>query len=232
MTDYNLYCDESRHTSDPGQSYAVIGALQCPREQKRRIVYRLHCLMAKHNVHGEFGWKRLSPNRRDFYLTVLQLFIEECALNFRCIVIDRRQLNHARWNAGDAELGFYKLYYQMLAHWLKPGSAYHIYLDWQQNASSSRFEDLRTILKRKLSGRARIACLEPVSSHTQPMIQLADMLMGAAGYDRNRLGQRAGGSAFKREFSSILASALGRSGLAQQTSLNEQKFNVFNWQAR
>ena len=56
--------------------------------------------------------------------------------------------------------------------------------------------------------------------------------MGAAGYDWNRLGQRAGGSAFKREFSNILASALGRSDLAQQTSLNEQKFKVFNWQAR
>lgn len=34
MTVFNIYCDESLHTSDKGDRYAVIGALQCPRDEK------------------------------------------------------------------------------------------------------------------------------------------------------------------------------------------------------
>ncbi|MGE9294428.1 MAG: DUF3800 domain-containing protein [Puniceicoccales bacterium] len=230
MTKYNLYCDESRHTSDISQHFAVIGALQCPRGEKKRIVHRIHSLMAKYKVHGEVGWKRLSPNRREFYFTLLQLFVEEPNLCFRCIVVDRRQLDHQKWNDGDAELGFYKLYYQMLVHWLQPGDTYHIYLDWQQNAASHRFADLRTILQNKLSGRAHVESLEPVTSHSQPLVQLADLLIGAVGYEWNQLGRAENASSVKREFIEQICTSLQRTTLAAQTPKAEQKLNIFNWQ--
>lgn len=230
MTDYNLYCDESRHTSDPSQHFIVIGALQCPREDKHRIVGRIHSLMALHNAHGELGWKRLSPNRHDFYFTLLDLFAEESGLRFRSIVVDKRQLDHDRFNDGDSELGFYKLYYQMLVHWLNPGDNYYIYLDWQQNAGANRFDDLRAVLQHKLKGRANVACLEAVSSHSQPLIQFADLLIGAVGFKCNGLDQLPNSSKTKSEFADYLCKLLQRDSLAQQTPLNEQKFNVFNWQ--
>lgn len=229
MTDLNLYCDESRHTSDPSQNYIVIGTLQCPREDKRRIVKRIHSLMALHNAHGEVGWKKLSPNRKEFYFALLEMFCEEPLLKFRCIVVDRRQLDHEKFNDGDAELGFYKLYYQMLVHWLEPGSTYYIYLDWQQNSASNRFDDLRSILRHKLTGRANVACLEAVSSHSQPLVQLSDLLIGAVGFMWNGLGEMQNSSAVKREFSEYLCNLLNRDSF-QQTPKGEQKFNIFNWQ--
>ncbi|MBE0507613.1 MAG: DUF3800 domain-containing protein [Marinospirillum sp.] len=232
MTTYNVYCDESRHTSDPSQPYIVIGALQCPREEKRRIVGRLHGLMTKHGIKTEFGWKKASPNKAEFYLSLIQLFAEEQCLSFRCVVVDRRQLDHEQWNNGDKELGFYKLYYQLLVHWLQPGDTYHIYLDWQQNAASGRFEELRQILAHKLMGRAKIACLEPVESHNQPLIQLADLLMGAVGYDWNDMQSRSNASVFKVQYAGHLAKAVGKSGLRFTTPKTERKFNIFNWQGR
>lgn len=232
MTAFNIYCDESRHTSDPRDRYAVIGALECPRQEKSRLVHAIHLLKKHYRAQGEFGWKRLSPNREAFYQHLRGFFLDEPSLRFRCIVVDRTCLDHERFNDGDSELGFYKLYYQMLVHWLDPGHDYHLYLDWQQNAASHRFVELRTVLARKLSGRANIVCLEPVQSDTQPLVQLVDLLMGAVGYQWNQRDQVPGASQAKIDFSYGLAQGLGRSTLARGTPKSEEKFNVFDWRGR
>ena len=223
----NIYCDESRHTSNPEDPYMVIGALSCPREQKEDISRKINLLRKKYDTWREFGWKTLSPSRRDFYWALIDLFRNE-ELAFRCLVVDRNILDHAKYNLGDEELGFYKLYYQMLVHWLKPACAYHIYLDWQQNKEQRRFHDLRDILSLKLSGKAKIACLEPVSSHYISHIQLADLLIGAVGYAWNG---RAGSPA-KVEFCRDLAFAVGLSDLKTSTPLMAEKFNIFHFTGR
>lgn len=224
----NVYCDESRHTSDPKQAYMVIGAIACPREHKREVVHRIHTLKQQYATQGEFGWKRLAPNRQAFYWAMIDVFASDPLLEFRALVVDRNSLDHAAYNAGDQELGFYKLYYQMLVHWLKPDCAYHIYLDWQQNRVQHRFADLQLILTRKLSGRARIECLEPVTSRNLPLIELTDLFIGAVGYAWNKLD----GSPVKRQFCTDLAHAVGFHRLDVATVKDFPKFNIFHFQGR
>jgi len=235
MTDnpqhFNIYCDESRHTSDPRDAYIVIGAISCPREQKREIVRRIHCLKATYHAQGEFGWKRLSPNRREFYWALLEVF-RDSPLAFRCLTVDRNTLDHDTYNQGDAELGFYKMYYQMLVHWLKPGCAYHIYLDWQQNKSQRRFSDLHDVLARKLSGRAKIECLEPVTSHKLPLIELTDLFIGAVGYYWNNRHLAEGASQVKTEFCQALVETIGIRHLRASTFPVKDKFSLFNFTGR
>jgi len=218
--DYLIYCDESRHTSDSGDRFMVIGAVSCPANRKRELVRRIHNLRAIHAAQGEFGWKRISPNRHDFYWDLLGLFVGEVDLQFRCIVIDK-----TAFVSEDVELGFYKLYYQMLVHWLSPGCAYRIYLDSQQNREQGRFSTLRDILRRKLSGRAMIKSLEPSDSSELELMQLADLLIGAVGYAWNGRA----GSETKVRFCADLATALHRSSLASSTGPSETKFNVFSF---
>ena len=232
MTAYNIYCDESRHTSDPRDRYTVIGALACPRECKRGLVHAIHQLKARHDAQGEFGWKRLSPNREAFYGALADLFLNDENLSFRCIVVDRHTLDHDTYNEGDAELGFYKLYYQMLVHWLQPGNEYHLYLDWQQNEVTHRFSELQAVLANKLSGRAKVACLEPVESDTQPLIQLADLLTGAVSYQWNGRHEAEGASQAKVRFAESLARGIGKTSLAQGTPRGADKFNIFDWRGR
>lgn len=228
-THFNLYCDESRHTSDPADRYLVIGAMSCPREAKREIVHRIHLLQARHSARGEFGWSKVAPGKLAFFEELADLFLVTPELRFRCLVADRQKLDHERFNAGDSELGFYKLYYQMLVHWLEPGSTYHVYLDWQRNASQQRFADLHTTLTRKLSGRARIASLEPVASHEQPLVQLVDLFIGAVGYAWN---QRAASNA-KLAFCHHLAAGLRKGSLCYQSwKTGDAKFNIFHFQGR
>lgn len=76
----NIYCDESRHTSDPSDVFMVIGGISCPRDDKREIVHQIHLLKQKYATQGEVGWKRLSPNRKDFYWAVLELFSQDSRL--------------------------------------------------------------------------------------------------------------------------------------------------------
>lgn len=224
---YNIYCDESRHTSDPSDNYMIIGAISCPREHKRAVVHAIHKLKAKHHAQGEFGWKRLSPNREAFYRELLELFSNDDQLELRVLVAHRRTLEHES-NDGDKELGFYKNYYQMLVHWLKPGSAYHVYLDWQQNSAQHRFANLRFYLQRKLSGRARIECLEPITSHNQPLIELTDLLIGAIGYAWNKRST----SEVKVNFCIEFAKVVGLPSLDVATAANRQKVNIFNFAGR
>lgn len=224
----NVYCDESRHTSNPEDPFMVIGALFCPRDKKEEIAHRINLVRKEYETWREFGWKTLSPNRRDFYWSLLELFASEPSLSFRCLVVDRNILDHDQFNDGDNELGFYKLYYQMLVHWLRRDCAYHIFLDWQQNKTQRRFMELRDILSRKLSGKTKIECLEPVSSHSIPLIQLADLLIGAVGYSWNERK----GSEIKLEFCSAVAKVAGVHTLKTSTALSAEKFNIFHFTGR
>ncbi len=228
MTDFNVYCDESRHTSDPTQPYMVIGAVRCPRELKHELVGQIHRMQARHNAHGELGWKRVSPNKQAFYQELIALFANTPNLQFRCLVANRNELNHAQFNDGDSELGFYKLYYQMLVHWLQPGHTYHIYLDWQQNKSQRRFHDLSAVLKNKLKGRAAIACLEPVTSDNLPLLGLADVMIGAVGYAWNHFS----GSACKLDICERVRAAGGLDSLAQGTMPSANKLNIFHFEGK
>ena len=224
----NIYCDESRHTSDRTDPFMVIGALACPRNRKEGLTRQINLLRKQHDAWREFGWKTLSPSRHDFYWSLLDLFRNDQELSFRCLVVDRNILDHDQFNRGDNELGFYKLYYQMLVHWLKPACTYHIYLDWQQNRIQCRFKDLRDILRRRLTGKAKIECLEPVSSRQTALIQMTDLLIGAVGYAWNDLQ----GSTIKKAFCADLARAVGLSTLKTTTMLSEEKFNIFRFTGR
>lgn len=229
-SEFNIYCDESRHTSDAADRYLAIGAISCPRDAKPDLAKQIHLLQVKHKARGEFGWSKVAPGKADFFAELTAFFLSQPDLRFRCLVTDRHALKHEQFNDGDKELGFYKLYYQMLVHWLEPGNTYHVYLDWQRNASQERFSDLRTVLERKLSGRAKLACLEPASSHELPLLQLTDLFIGAVGYAWNQRST----SRAKLAFCANLAAGLDKTTLAFSSpwKSSDAKFNVFNWQGQ
>jgi hypothetical protein len=211
---FNIDCDESRHTSDPSDRYMVIGAVESPRSKKRQIVKDIHMLRRKHCTQGEFGWKRLSPNKRDFYFAILDYFVNSDVLAFRCIVVDKHN-----FTIDDEELGFYKLYYQMLFHWLVYYNEYYIYLDHKTNAQQDRLYALRKCLLRAHV----IKALEPANSKELEIMQLTDLLIGAVGYAWNLRNE----SQVKSDFCNTLATRLGLSRLDVSTWKSERKFNVF-----
>jgi len=189
----------------------------------------MHLLRAKWNTQGEVGWKRVSKNREGFYLALLDWFISNDELQFRCLVADKQSLHHDIHSGGDSELGFYKLYYQLLVHWLTPECSYRLYLDWQQNRQKDRFSELRRILGLKLSSRLQIVSLEPAESNELELMQLTDLLSGAVGYVWNQRDLSPNASKMKVKLARHLASSLGWPDLLYSTSPDEQKFNIFGF---
>ena len=89
-----------------------------PDALRNEIKSRVGALRERHQAWGEIKWSKVSPNRRDFYVELIDLFFAYGDnLRFRCIAVDRTQLNLALHD-NDGELGFYKFYYQLLHHWI------------------------------------------------------------------------------------------------------------------
>lgn len=173
-----VYCDESRHTPGPQNPYWAIGSLWLPRAKQRAWTAQIRALLATHHLRGEVKWSKTSRVALPGYQALIEAFVADPDLRFRAIVVDH-QVFDAQRHGGDRELGFYKLYYEMLEKWVKPQQRYLFLLDHQTVSEVGRFAMLRTVLDRSVRGRAWVDDLTVVDSQETPLVQLADLLTGA-----------------------------------------------------
>lgn len=168
----------------------------------------------------EFKWQNVSASRLSYYSAIVDWFATQADLRFRCIAVDREKVDLVRFHKADAELGFYKFYYQLLHHWILDYNDYSVFCDAKANRSRLRLPDLERCLNfSNLSSRVRV---QAIRSEESVLIQLADVLTGAASSTLNRTLHV--GSARSRVVER-LENALGRR--IAPTSRGEQKFNVF-----
>jgi hypothetical protein len=223
---FDVYCDESRPdlfgSKAPPAMFLVIGSLWSHREDRDKLKTEIHALRDKHKVGGEFKWQKVSPSRLAFYLELVSLFFSEGErLRFRCIAVDRTKVDLVKYHQSDQELGFYKFYYQLLHHWILDFNEHAIFCDYKRNRDMRRLVALqRCLVCSNLS--ASIFSTQAVRSTESVMIQLADVLVGAASARLN--GSLVPGSA-KHQLVEYIESRLERRIAA--TAKGESKFNVF-----
>lgn len=220
---YEIYSDESCLEAifdKEAHSYTVIGGVWIPAEYRGELKNALNSIKVKHNVRGEIKWNKVSPKYINLYKEVVDLFINSGRIRFRAIVIDASKINNELFNQNNAELGFYKFYYQLIQHWLFDNNEYSIFLDHKINAYKSRVHELGKILN--YSTNATITNVQALPSEESVIIQLADVLTGivAAKFNSNTT------SVAKQELIGQIESYLGHE--IAPTVKNEQKFNVFS----
>ena len=227
---FEVYCDEANPdaltSANPRAQYLMIGSLWLPGELRNDIKSRISALRERHQTWGEIKWSKVSPNRRDFYAELIDLFFSYGdRLRFRCIAVDRTQINLALHD-NDSELGFYKFYYQLLHHWILDTNAYRIFCD----AKSSRDPKRLPVLARCLAHANPASSIEGIQSlpsHEVVLIQLCDLLLGAAS---SRINLTLNDSTAKAAVVQRLESALGRPLVS--THKGEEKFNIFKIRLR
>jgi len=223
---FEIYCDESRPdlfaSKKPTAKYMVIGSLWLQADDRDEFKAAIHALRDKHRVGGEFKWRKISPSRLEFYRDLLSWFVDMGdRLRFRCIAVEHDKVNLLHYHNNDQELGFYKFYYQMLHHWILDFNDYAVFCDWKENRDGRRLHVLRRCLD-ATNLSSSVLNVQATRSSESVLIQLADVLIGAASARLNNILQP--GSA-KADVVGLLERCLKQRIAA--TSKNARKFNVF-----
>jgi hypothetical protein len=222
---FEVYCDEANPdvltSGAPRARHLMIGSLWLPNKLRDELKSRVGSLREHHQTWGEIKWSKVSPNRRDFYIDLIDLFISYGDnLRFRCIGVDRGQLDLSLHD-NDSELGFYKFYYQLLHHWILDFNTYRIFCDVKSNRDPKRLPVLAQCLAHA-NLTSDIDNIQSLPSQEVVLIQLCDLLLGAAS---SRINDTLREGTAKAAVVHRLESALGRR--LGPTHKGEEKFNIF-----
>ncbi|MEW5773241.1 MAG: DUF3800 domain-containing protein [Thermodesulfobacteriota bacterium] len=224
--DIEAYCDESHpdllSSKNPKAQFIIIGGIWIKSDDREALKKEIHALRDKHFVGGEFKWQKVSQSRIDFYLNLISwFFVKKDDIRFRCVVIDREQVDLVKFHENDQELGFYKFYYQMLHKWITDNNTYKIFCDYKSNRRRDRLHVLKRCLHySNLS--ASVDILQSTRSEESVFIQLTDVLIGAvsARFNRKTVDSRP-----KLRLIESIEKNIGHR--ISSTSLHEKKFNIF-----
>lgn len=223
---FEVYCDETQPdlftSKKPRAQYLMIGALWLPASLREDAKAKVAALRERHGIHGEMKWGKISPAAQGFYEEIIDLFFSYANdLRFRCIAVDHAKIDMAKFHDGDGELGFYKFYYQLLHHWILDFNEYIFFCDLKTTRSPSRLAELRKVLT-NANLLADIVDVQPLPSGQLVLMQLCDILLGAAS---SRLNGTGPASPAKLAIVERIEARLG-CRLAP-TWKSEEKFNIF-----
>ncbi len=224
--DFDVYCDEALPdlftTKKPRAQYLMIGSLWLPSEYRNDLKEKIKKIREDYNTFSEIKWTKVSPNRLEFYESLIDLFFSYgTELRFRCIAVDHTKVNMDYHN-GDRELGFYKFYYQLLQHWIKGFNSYSIFCDTKTNRDPQRLQVLKRVLN-NANLYSEIKNVQSLPSKEVALIQFCDLLLGAAS---SRLNNTLAEGSGKEAVVNKIEKHLGIEKISP-TSQAAKKYNVF-----
>ena len=220
------YCDETHPdlftSKKPRARYLMFGSLWLPSDMRKEAKNRIGVLRRKHSVWGEMKWTKVSPSKQAFYIELMELFAtfgpDMC---FRCIAVDRKGLgsNH---EGDDSSLGFNEFYFELLHRWIEEPNEYRVFCDLKTNRKRKHMKELL----HRLGGShptARIGQLQSLPSSKVVLLQLCDVLLGAAS---SRLNKQLGKGTAKEAVARSLEEQLGMGGPIGHSENSEGRYIV------
>lgn len=91
---FNVYCDESCHLENDGQTAMVLGAVWSPENKRTEINTRLREIKNRHKVGNDFEakWTKVSPSKLNLYMDLIDYFFDDDDICFRALVIPNKNI--------------------------------------------------------------------------------------------------------------------------------------------
>lgn len=212
----------------------ILGAMYCLAENKKEIFAEIRNIKKKYDISSyfEIKWTKVSTSKIDFYMELLEYFWNNPDLHYRGLVARGKQhLDHEKFNDGDYDLWYYKMYYRMLDPVISPNKRYHIMVDIKDTRGGKRVEKLREVLCNNIYDFKQevIDQIGQINSRESEILQLADLLNGALAFYHRGLMDRPVANQGKVDFVKALQKHVV---LDENTRYGEQKFNLFIWEPK
>jgi hypothetical protein len=239
-----IYCDESRQTKD---RFMVIGGFVIPQGRLRLVNQTLQKFRDEERMHAELKWTKVTSQKLNEYRRFVDYFFalnNNDKLHFHAIIFDNSQIDHNTFSQGDKEIGFQKFYYQFLLqcfgrnyHENPVGEKNEFIVHPDRRSSKYSLEQLRTILnlgmRRKFGvNRNCFLSIEPLNSKSSDLLQLADIILGAIGFQKNGWDLIANTRVAKIELAAHIASQAGLRDLKDDTRYGRLRFKIWNFRLR
>ena len=200
MNSFAIYADEAwTHEKPLNRYHFFFGGLLGSCSEMQELELCLKNLQNKHNDRREVKWSNLSKRNYNLYIDFINCFknfILFKNIKYRQMFKDRsfHYTNDPLSNPLEAQ---YKLYYQFLKHSFglkyipNIDSSICIYLDHHSNHAHQRaLQEFVSSLPRLLNRKDLKIKISFINSRKSRILQLCDLLMGAAGYYGNKLHNR------------------------------------------
>lgn len=203
----HLYLDECGQTTD---RFMCVGGIVIRRERLDEVRSNFEALKATAGITSEVKWEKLKKFRLDAYKRFVDYFFELQSAgmaHFHLLFCDFEGFDHRR--NGGREQTVSKLMYQLALH--KAAMRYGLKADLHLFPDSGDHADLlckyrfhlntetrQRLASPELTDRGRpIRHIEPTDSSAEPILQLNDVILGAATHRKNYRDREPGASAHK-----------------------------------
>ncbi len=182
---YKIFCDESNHLYNGTSDIMVIGGICCEYTQVEYINRYIKYLKHKHNANNELKWTKLNNNKKFFYKELLEFFYSRLDMEFNAqVLLEKSTLNYPKYNKGETDKFFYKMYYYTLEHFLKKKDKFNIFMDYKDTKGGLFIKNLDSLIKDTFYENINVS-YTIIHSHESQIMQLCDVLIGAISY-KNR----------------------------------------------
>jgi len=228
MNDYiNIYCDESCHLLHDNIPIMALGAIFAPLIDVKKINTEIRNLKIKYNCKGELKWTKVSDKNIEFYLELVDLFAKCDSMSFRSVIIEHKEkLDHNKYNLGDHNNFYYKMYYLLLKNIIEKNSneTILIYIDIKDTKSSEKVKKLHEVLANYFRdfNYKKIIRIQQIRSNESELMQLCDFILGAIAYANRKLTSSKAKSAVVNRLEESFSCSL-----SEKTEPWESKFNIF-----
>jgi hypothetical protein len=223
----------------------VLGGIIIPQENIVTFKDTMLKYRTDQNMTKELKWSKVSVQKIKEYKVFIDYQFALTNTNkahFSSVIFDTHQINHNKHSDGDKEKGFYKFYYQLLLNcfargYISPDNDVKFIIHLDHRISKYKLSDLKDILnagiKKKLNVTDnRILNVQAIDSKSSDVLQIADILMGAIGYDKNGYMLLSGSNQGKIDLCMHIAKSAGLTNLKENTKWGVLRFKIWNFRFR